>query len=203
MGAATPDAGTNVDGRSARADRTHRALMEAMLALLDEGDPKPTSAAIAARAGVSERTLFQHFPDRESLFQGAALAQAERIGPLVKELPGPGAPLDERLRAFVAQRTLVLERVSPVRRAALQLEPSSETVAGWLRAVRSGAAAEVARVFEPELAAAGAARDELLAGLVAAAAWPTWESLRAHQGLSVARAEAAMRRMLGAQLGCV
>jgi TetR/AcrR family transcriptional regulator, regulator of autoinduction and epiphytic fitness len=204
MGAATPDAGPNLDGRSARADRTHRALMEAMLALLDEGDLKPTSAAIAARAGVSERTLFQHFPDREALFQGAALAQAERIGPLVRELPGPDASVEERVHAFVAQRTLVLERVSTVRRAALQMEPWSETVAGWLTAVRSGAAAEVAQVFAPELSALGRRdRAELLAALVAAAAWPTWESLRVHQGLSVARAEAAMRRMVGALLGCV
>src|SRR4051795_11781520 len=188
MGAATPEtgpnlggrggrAGPNVDGRSARADRTHRALMEAMLALLDEGELKPTSAAIAARAGVSERTLFQHFPDREALFQGAALAQAERIAPLVQELPGLDASVEERVHAFVAQRTLVLERVSTVRRAALQMEPWSETVAGWLTAVRSGAAAEVAQVFAPELSALGRRdRAELLAALVAAAAWPTWES---------------------------
>jgi AcrR family transcriptional regulator len=176
--------------------------MEAMLELLDGGDLKPTSAAIAARAGVSERTLFQHFPDREALFQGAALAQAERIAPLVEPLPGPEAPLEERLRAFVAQRARVLEKVSPVRRAALQMEPSSETVAGWLRAVRQGAAAEIAQLFEAELSAAGAARDELLAALVAAAAWPTWESLRAHQELPVERAEATMHRTLAALLGC-
>lgn len=211
MGAATPgagptttrDAGPTVDGRSARSDRTRRALTGAMLALLDEGELRPTAAAIAARAGVSERTLFQHFPDREALFQGAALAQTERIAPLLGELPGPEAPLDERVRAFVAQRALVLERVSTVRRAALQLEPSSETVAGWLRAVRSGAAAEVAQVFEPELSGlARREREELLAALVAAAAWPTWESLRAHQGLSARRAEATMHRMLAALLGC-
>jgi AcrR family transcriptional regulator len=203
MGAATPDAGSNVDGRSARSDRTHRALTDAMLSLLDGGDLKPTSAAIAARAGVSERTLFQHFPDREALFQGAALAQAERIAPLVEPLPGPEAPTEERLRAFVAQRARVLEKVSPVRRAALQLEPSSETVAGWLAAVRSGAAAEVAHVFGPELDARdGADRDELLAAMVAAAAWPTWESLRAHQGMPVERAEATMYRTLAALLGC-
>ena len=201
MGAATPDAGTNVDGRSARSDRTHSALLEAMLALLDEGDLKPTAAAIAARAGVSERTLFQHFPDREALFQGAALAQAERIGALVEELPGPETPVAERVRAFVAQRALMLERVSTVRRAALQMEPWSETVASWLRATRSGAAAEIEHVFSPELDGRRAAeRAELLAALVAAAAWPTWESLRAHQGLPEARAEAAMRRMVGALL---
>jgi TetR/AcrR family transcriptional regulator of autoinduction and epiphytic fitness len=190
---------TRVDGRNARAGRTHAALMDALLALLDEGDLKPTSGRIAARAGVSERTLFQHFPDREALFQGAALAQAERIGPMIEPLPGPEAPLEERLDAFVAQRTLVLERVSPVRRAALQMEPTSETVAGWLRAVREGAAAEVARVFDPELDGRSD-RVQLLNALVAAAAWPTWESLRAHQGLSPEDAQATMRRTMGALL---
>jgi AcrR family transcriptional regulator len=172
-----------------------------MLELLDEGDLRPTAERIAARAGVSQRTLFQHFPDRESLFQGAALAQAERIAPMIEPLPPADAPLEERLRAFVAQRARVLERVSPVRRAALQLEPSSETVSGWLQAVRQGAAAEVAALFAAELEGRDD-RDELLASLVAAAAWPTWESLRAHQGLSPKRAEAALHRTLAALLGC-
>ena len=195
--AATP----GVDGRTARAERTRAGLADALLALLEEGDLRPTAAAIAARAGVSERTLFQHFPEREALFQAAALAQAERIAPLVHELPGPDALVAERVEAFAAQRARVLERITPVRRAALQMEPSSSTVASWLAAVRSGAAAEVAQVFAPELSGR-ADRDELLGALVAAAAWPTWESLRAHQGLSVERAEAAKRRTLAALLGC-
>jgi AcrR family transcriptional regulator len=195
--AATP----GVDGRTARAERTRAALAEALLSLLEEGDLRPTAERIAARAGVSERTLFQHFPEREALFQAAALAQTERIAPLVGTLPGPDAPVAERVAALAAQRARVLERITPVRRAALQMEPSSATVAGWLRAVRDGAAAEVARVFEPELSGRDD-RDELLGALVAAAAWPAWESLRAHQGLPVERAEAAMRRTLAALLGC-
>jgi TetR/AcrR family transcriptional regulator, regulator of autoinduction and epiphytic fitness len=170
-----------------------------MLALLDAGDMRPTAERIAARAGVSERTLFQHFPDRKSLFQGAALAQAERIAPMLEELPPPDAPLDERVRAFTAQRARVLEFVSPVRRAALQFEPSSPTIAGWLRAVREGAGAEVARVFAAELDGRPDS-SEVLAAMVAASAWPAWESLRAHQGLSTKRAEAVMRRTLAALL---
>src|SRR3954471_2024580 len=101
VGPATPQdapGGTTLDGRSARSDRTHRALTDAMLELLDEGDLKPTAERIAARAGVSERTLVQHFPDRQALCQGAALAQAERIAPLIEPLPTVEAPVDERVR---------------------------------------------------------------------------------------------------------
>jgi AcrR family transcriptional regulator len=199
-----PAATPGVDGRTARAERTRAALAQALLALLEEGDLRPTAGSIAARAGVSERTLFQHFPEREALFQAAALAQAERIAPLVGELPGPSASVGDRVEAFASQRARLLERVTPVRRAALQMEPSSPTIASWLGAVREGAAAEVARVFAPELAGLARRRDreELLGALVAAAAGPFWESLRAHQGLSIPRAEAAVRRTLAALLGC-
>ena len=56
------------DGRTVRAERTRQALVDALLGLLDAGVLSPTAAAIAQRAGVSERSLFQHFPDREALF---------------------------------------------------------------------------------------------------------------------------------------
>jgi TetR/AcrR family transcriptional regulator of autoinduction and epiphytic fitness len=193
--------GERVDGRSARADRTRAALKDALLALLEEGDLKPTAERIAARAGVSERTLFQHFPDREALFQGAAVTQADRIVGLLEPLPPTAAPVAERVAALAAQRALVLEFVTPVRRGALLIEPWSETVSSWLQALRGGAAAEVERLFEPELAGR-TDRAELLAGLVNAAAWPAWESLRAHQGLSEDAAEAVMRYTLAALLGC-
>jgi AcrR family transcriptional regulator len=198
VGSASPTAGERFDGRNARAIRTRAALADALLSLLDEGDLKPTAGRIAERAGVSERTLFQHFSDRDALLEAAAQAQAERIAPLVEPLPPPEAPVGERLDAFVAQRGRVLERISPVRRAALQMEPSSGAVAGWLRAVRDGAAAEVKQLFSPEI---GGDR-ELLDALVAASAWTSWEALRSHQRLSPKRAEAAMRRTLASLLGC-
>ena len=58
---ATPD---QRDGRTVRAERTRQALVDSLLNLLDEGQLTPTAAEIAARAGVSERSVFQHFPDR-------------------------------------------------------------------------------------------------------------------------------------------
>ena len=84
-----------------------------------------------------------------------------------------------------------------MRRAAVQWEPFSETVAERLDTIRSVKRAEAARVFAPELAALAAPeRDELAAALGAASAWTYWESLRAHRRLPYDRARAAMRRML-------
>ncbi len=69
------------DGRSVRAERTRTAIVDALLSLLDEGDVKPTAERVASRAKVSERSVFQHFSDREALFEAAAQRQYERVMP--------------------------------------------------------------------------------------------------------------------------
>jgi TetR/AcrR family transcriptional regulator, regulator of autoinduction and epiphytic fitness len=189
------------DGRTVRAERTRQALVDALLSLLYEGELRPTAERIAARAGVSERSLFQHFADREALYQAVALQQYERVAPTLDPIDLT-LPLPERIDAFVAQRARLLEEVTPVRRAALLLEPESEVVAGWLQSTRRQKAREVERAFGAELDELGRReRDTVLAALVAASAWTSWESLRAHQRLSVERAQAAMRHTVASLLG--
>lgn len=53
-------------------ERTRQALIEAALRLFaEDGYDAATAEAIAARAGVTSRTLFRHFPNKESiLFSG-------------------------------------------------------------------------------------------------------------------------------------
>ena len=138
------------DGRTVRAERTRQALVEALHDLLGEGELRPTAERIAGRAGVSERSVFQHFPDREVLLEAVARQQYEQI---VRELVPVDAslPLPERIDAFVAERTRMLEQITPVRRAAVLIEHESDVVAGWLTTARRGAATEVERVFRREL----------------------------------------------------
>lgn len=198
MGTATK---TPRDGRTVRAERTRQALVDALLALLYEGEVRPTAERIAARAGVSERSLFQHFADREVLYQAVAVQQHERVAPTLEPVD-LSLPLAERIDAFAAQRARLLEEVTPVRRAALLLEPDSEVVAGWLQATRRQKAREVERVFRAELDSLEQPRRGLVLGaLVATSAWTFWESLRAHQRLSVDRARAAMRQAIASLLG--
>ena len=188
------------DGRTVRAERTRQALVDALLALLYEGQLQPTAERIAARAGVSERSLFQHFADREALYQAVAVQQYERIVPTLDPID-VSLPLSERIEAFVSQRARLLETVTPVRRAALLLEPESEVVSGWLQNTRRQKAREVERVFRAELETVEQReRGVVLAALVAASAWTAWEGLRAHQRLSEDRSRAAMRTMLAALL---
>jgi TetR/AcrR family transcriptional regulator, regulator of autoinduction and epiphytic fitness len=198
MGTAT---NTPRDGRTVRAERTRQALVDALLALLYEGELRPTAERIAERAGVSERSLFQHFADREALYQAVAVQQYERVAPSLEPVDLT-LQLPERIDAFVSQRARLLEDVTPVRRAALLLEPDSEVVAGWLQSVRRQKAREVERVFRAELdTLEQPRRGEVTGALVAASAWTFWESLRAHQRLSVDRSREAMRHAISSLLG--
>ena len=189
------------DGRTVRAERTRRALVEALLALLNEGRLRPTAAEIAERAGVSERSVFQHFPDREALLEAVAREQYERVMPTIRPVDA-SLSLAARIDEFVAQRATLYERAAGVRRAALLMEPESDVVAGWLTTVRRAGAAEVERVFRREIEATPAdEREPLRAALIAACAWGTFEALRFHQGLSVSRTRGAMRTMVARLLG--
>jgi TetR/AcrR family transcriptional regulator, regulator of autoinduction and epiphytic fitness len=193
-------AAQKIDGRTARARRTREAIVDAVLGLLDAGDLRPSVEDIAARAGVSPRSIFQHFGDRETLLRAVGMRQTERVSQIVEHLPDTG-PFDERLEAFVEQRARVLEFITPVRRSALLNEPFSEGSHAGLQAFRALKRAEAERVFAPELDACPAAeREEVVRALGAVTDWNTWEALRAHQGLSVADARAVMRRTIGALL---
>ena len=189
-----------MDGRIARGARARAAIVDALLGLIEAGELRPSAARIAERAGVSLRSVFQHFRDVESLFAAMADRQRERLAPLMDSVPGDG-PLETRLEAFVAARARLLESIAPVRRAALLTEPFSRELGNRLGAFRRQKAEEVRRVFATELASRPpAARRRLLAALVAVSSWSTWQALRDHQGLSPAQARRVVHHVLGTLL---
>jgi TetR/AcrR family transcriptional regulator, regulator of autoinduction and epiphytic fitness len=188
------------DGRTIRAERTRQALVEALLGLLHEGTLTPTAAAIAARAGVSERSVFQHFPDREALLEAVAREQYARIVPTLIPVDS-SLPFDARADQFADQRARLYEEIAGVRRAGLLIEHESSSVAGWLTTARKAKAAELERVFRRELDAIPPdEREPVRAALVALCSWSAWDAWRTHQRLSVARSRAALRSGIAALL---
>src|SRR5262244_3920643 len=92
-----------MDGRIARGARARAAIVDALLELIEAGELRPSAARVAERAGVSLRSVFQHFKDVESLFAALADRQIERLAPLAGRVAAAG-PLSKRLDAFVATR---------------------------------------------------------------------------------------------------
>lgn len=78
-------------------DRLQRMALELFR---DRGYERTTAAEIAARAGVTERTFFRHFPDkREVLFDGEARLKSALTASIADAPDGP-APLDTLFQAF-------------------------------------------------------------------------------------------------------
>jgi TetR/AcrR family transcriptional regulator, regulator of autoinduction and epiphytic fitness len=189
-----------VDGRTARAERTRTAVVDALLDLIDEGALQPTAQAVAERAGVSLRIVYFHFEDHAKLFAAAAARQSERVLADIKMLSADG-PLHARLEAFVAMRAKIFHRVFNVRRAARLYEHCAPLVANSLAFVRALKREEAERVFAHELAAMPPAlRRDRTAALGAVTSFNAWESLRAHQQLSLEDTRRVWRGLIAAVL---
>ena len=77
--------------------RLHGAALELFR---ERGYDRTTAAAIAAQAGVTERTFFRYFPDkREVLFDGEAKMRAA-LTASIADAPAGLSPLDILFRAF-------------------------------------------------------------------------------------------------------
>jgi len=84
-----------------RTEDARTRLQNAAVALFaEQGYDRTTAAGIAARAGVTERTFFRHFPDkREVLFDGGTLLSTA-LAESLAGMPAGIAPLDMLFRAF-------------------------------------------------------------------------------------------------------
>jgi AcrR family transcriptional regulator len=56
------------DGRRLRSERSRQAILDAAVAMMEDGILEPTAQQIAERASVGIRSFFRHFNDMESLF---------------------------------------------------------------------------------------------------------------------------------------
>ena len=137
-------------GRGLRSVRTRRAIIDALLSLIDDGELAPTGRQVAERAGVGLRTVFQHFEDLEALHMEAATRHIERIAPLLETVGSDGSSV-QRVEAMVRVRSKLFERITPVRRAVLNAEFRFETLANLIRVADDQFQADVERVFGPEL----------------------------------------------------
>jgi AcrR family transcriptional regulator len=189
-----------IDGRTARAVRTRENIVDACIALVDEGDVRPTAQRVAERAGVSVRSVFQHFDDLEGLYAAIAERLVDRLAG-VRSVVDPALPLPERIGTMVRSRSRLLEAVTPIRRAAAVHAPFSHEVRARLQAGHNMLRSQLERVFADELTKLeDRERLELLDALDTTLSWPSWENLRTLNGRSEDEARVVLERMVTAML---
>lgn len=167
-----------IDGRRARGLRTRDAIISALLDLVAGGDVAPTAQRIADRAGVSVRSVYQHFADVEGLYADAAERTYEWVRETAKEID-TSLPVSRRVDAFVDGRASTLESLLAFHRAVRLMEPTSDRVRMYRLTMEKWEKDRVAKVFAPELRSMdSAARSAVLAGIDVLASADSWDHLR-------------------------
>ena len=186
------------DGRNRRAAETRRKIIAAAKEMIAETSTAPTVVAVAKRADVSVRSVFQHFGDVESLFVTVMDSVRSDLG-----VPPPtrsSRPLAVRIASVVENLAQIFDKIVPLRVAAGQFVNHPALI-------ERGLASKVAlrdatfEVFAPEFAPLGEqAREQLADAIGAALSLDAWIVLRRRDGLSFERATAVWRMTLTALL---
>ena len=167
------------DGRRQRSERSQTAIIEAALALMDEGALVPTAQQIADRAGVGIRSFFRHFADMDSLFLAADEMLISSYEALF-EVDNRAGTLSERVARAVDLYGNAFDQLRPIilcTQAQLWRSPKLRENYAWHQK-------RLRRELEfwlPEVVALPRDRRE---ALHAVASFDMWHRLREHQGLS-------------------
>jgi AcrR family transcriptional regulator len=188
-----------LDGRQSRTARSRLAICEACLDLVQEGALQPSADQIAERAGVSRRSIFNHFGDLAELYDAVVEVGMERCAPLLEHI-SEREPIARRVDHLVRVRSEFLEATSAFTRALTAqalVGPAADEALRVSRNAGRNHHQEVERLFHRDLLGlASSEREEVLEAIAAATSHALWESLRRGRGKSMPRARAVMRRML-------
>ena len=97
------------DGRRQRTERSRKAMIDAALALIQEGNFAPTAREIAERANVGIRSFFRQFEDMDSLFLAVDAQISESVVDSFLNRGEREGTLEQRLDSLVTTYTDAFE----------------------------------------------------------------------------------------------
>lgn len=189
------------DGRLARRDRNRLAVLDAVIELFAEGVLDPTPDDVGARVGLSARTVYRYFDDRDALVRAAINRHLERTMPLfVIHAIGEG-DLDDRIDRFVTSRLRLYEAVAAAFRASRVRGVEDELIREQVEATRRALREQTDKHFAPELVALDAARRRACSAAAdALTQFDTLDLYRLHRGFSSSEVRALLADALHALL---
>lgn len=185
---------------TAKSERTRNAVVRALEALIEEGDLTPSAGDIAARAGISLRSVYVHFASVDDLHLAVAERATGRVFTMLWPID-PEAPLTVRIDDLVRQRARINEEIGPLRRSAAIHAERSPALAEARAAARRASADQIRRVFATELAGIGRAERARRAAVVdLVVSGEAWDVLRGAGGLDPSEAAKAVREAVATLL---
>jgi TetR/AcrR family transcriptional regulator of autoinduction and epiphytic fitness len=166
---------------------------------VQEGVLRPGADQVAERAGVSRRSIFNHFVDLAELYDAVVDVGMQRCAPLLGEI-SERAPVAERVAGLVKARSRFFEATAAFTRALTAqalIGPAAEQALRVSREALRLQHRDVERLFAPDLQTSSpTTRAEVLEAASAALSPLQWEYLRRSRGNSISRASAVMKRTL-------
>ena len=186
-----------LDGRRLRRELNREAVIDALIAFFRIGNYNPSCSEIAARAGLSERSLFRYFDDVADLHRAAADKELTDVLQLVASAAAAQDLTHVKIERMVHARAALWERAGPAARALGANAHRHASLAAELDRYRSFLRGQLRELFAPELAARGTA---VLPAIEILCSHHSWDRLRHGQGLSAEAAAAALIATLRALL---
>jgi AcrR family transcriptional regulator len=175
---------SSMDGRRLRSERTKQSIMEAYIGLLRERPEIPTAAQIAARAGISTRSIFERFVD----LQGLSLATVDHafaMGEAQAVARNVDGDRPTRLRSHVETRAHTCEHWLPVWRVVVANQGKLGELRDRIRFIRQAIVKRMELMYRPELDVLSAEeRRDLLIALESLIDFESWGRMRELHGLS-------------------
>lgn len=182
------------DGRTARRRRNIEAVLDVVTDMFTEGELHPTVEQVAARSGVSARSIYRYFADPHELSDAAIRRHRERAEPLAHLTAIGKGPLSDRIESFVAMRLRLHAAIGPTFAASVHNARLHPRLDRLLQQGRADQRAQFERHFAPELAGRNDGdRNAVLDAGDLLTQLDSIELLRSHRGLTEAQTAAALR----------
>jgi len=191
---------SSADGRRLRSERTKQSIMDAYIDLLREKPEIPTAAQIAARAGISTRSIFERFVDLQGLSLATvdyafAIGEAQAVA---RNVDGDRAT---RVQSHVETRAHTCERWLPVWRVVVANQGKLQALRDRIRFIRQAIVKRMELMYRPELEAlSDEERRDLLIALESLIDFESWGRMRELHGLSFDEACSVWVRMIDRML---
>jgi len=184
--------GLDPDGRRQRSQASRRKIIAAFMDLMEAGDPSPSAARVAERAGVGLRTVFRHFDDMDSIYLAIDRLLNEQWASVLNQ-PYKSNDWREQLTELIKRRAHVNENIAPYRLITMFARfQSDQLMKNYERLIKLEA--DALNAILPKFVQKDKRRSR---AILLAISFDSWRLFRHDQGLSNKQTIDAMAQIVG------
>ncbi|MEP3420661.1 MAG: TetR/AcrR family transcriptional regulator [Erythrobacter sp.] len=179
------------DGRRARSQVSRSKIIRAMMDLIENGDPDPSTANVAKSAGVGLRSLFRHFDDKDAIYREMDAVLVKAYKPII-EAPYQSDNWQDRLMEMIDRRCEVNVAIAPYRISTTALRRRSTFLKENFQRLHDTEKARLNSILPSQLHTDTALGRSILVAM----SFDTWRMLREDEHLSADATAEAVKHMV-------